>query len=190
VAAYMKFGTITGDATQKVGGRILIKDPAFLEEQGWISISEFKWVIDRKITTRSGAHGSTRDSKQPAVETFTVNKEADKATSQLLTSICFNNNAETCTIVFVKTGSPGEVYMQYRFSNVFITNINNAYVATHEGEHHTETLTINFTKVEMAHLSSDTTNVLSKSDPDRFEFEAPAGAPSGSGGHQPGGHNR
>jgi hypothetical protein len=38
VAAYMKFGTITGDATQKVGGRILIKDPAFLEEQGWISI--------------------------------------------------------------------------------------------------------------------------------------------------------
>jgi type VI secretion system secreted protein Hcp len=184
VAAYMKFGTIKGDATQKVGGRVLIKDPAFLEEQGWISISEFKWQVDRKLTTRTGANRSVRDPTQPALETFTVKKEPDKATSLLLTSICSNNNKpETCTIVFVKTGSPGEVYMQYRFSNVFITLINNEY----GGEHHTETVTINFTKVEMAHLSSDTANVLSNADPDRFEFEVPAGAPSGSGGHHHGG---
>jgi type VI secretion system Hcp family effector len=186
VAAYMKFGGIKGDATQEVGGRVLIKDPAFLEKQGWISISEFKWIIDRKITTRTGAHGGTRDSKQPHIDIFTVKKEADRATSELLTAICSSNNSNTCTIIFLKTGDPGEVYMQYRFSNVFITNI----IIDFTAEKHTETLQINFTKVEMAHLSSDTTNVLSQSDPDRFEFEAPAGAPSGSGGHQQGGHNR
>ena len=131
MALYMRFDNITGDATQMVGGHDLTKDAASLEKQGWISISEFKWVIDRKITTRSGAHGSTRDSKQPAVETFTVNKEADKATSQLLTSICNNSDSDTCNIIFVKTGGadhdPTQVYMQYRLSNVFITNINNAY---------------------------------------------------------------
>ena len=44
--------------------------------------------------------------------------------------------------------NPGEVYMQYKFSNVFITNIK----VTLEKEIPMETLEINFTKVEMAHL--------------------------------------
>ncbi|MBV8797726.1 MAG: type VI secretion system tube protein Hcp, partial [Hyphomicrobiales bacterium] len=78
-----------------------------------------------------------------------------------------SSNPETCTIIFVKTGDPGEVYMQYKLSNVFITDIH----IRLEEEKPVETLKINFTKVEMAHLSSDTTNVLSKSDPDRFQFD-------------------
>lgn len=192
MAMYMKFGSITGDATQKVNGKDLIKDPAYLEEQGWFNISELHWTIDRQITTRSGSQGSARDPKQPSIKDFTIKKEADKATAQLLNTICYNNNAETCTIIFVKTGNPGEVFMQYKFSNVFITNI----TITLDGEKLVETVQINFTKVEMAHLSSDTTNVLSKSTPDRFEFElkqtAPAGpaSPSGSGSaHPSGGHH-
>jgi type VI secretion system secreted protein Hcp len=185
----MKLDSITGEATQKVGGGDLIKDFAQLEEQGWINIFDFKWTIDRQITTRTGPHGSHRDPKQPSINIFTVKKEADQATAQLLNSICYSNNSDTCTIIFVKTGDPGEVYMQYKFSNVFITNIA---INLEPERQHAETLQINFTKVEMAHLSSDTTNVLSKSKPDRFQFElaAPAGpgGPSGSGsGHHQGG---
>ena len=184
MAVYMKFGSIAGDATQKVGGGYLIKDFARLEAPGWISISDFHWEIDRKITTRSGSQGNARDPKQPGVKEITVKKEADKATTELLKAICYNNNSETCTIIFVKTGDPGEVYMQYKFSNVFITNIK----VTLEKEIPMETLEINFTKVEMAHLSSDTSNVLSQSTPDRFEFEHKPDATSGSGaGHHQGG---
>jgi type VI secretion system secreted protein Hcp len=174
VAVYMKFGGFKGDATQNVGGRVLIKDPAFLEEQGWINISDFKWGITRSITHRSGSKGNLRDPLQPSVEEITVTKDPDQATTQLLNAICYSSNAETCTIIFVKTGDPGEVYMQYKLSNVFITDIH----INLADEKPVETLKINFTKVEMAHLSSDTTNVLSKSDPDRFEFDkqtAPAG---------------
>jgi type VI secretion system secreted protein Hcp len=189
MAMYMKFGNITGDATQTVVGRDLTKDLAYLEGQGWFNISDFKWSIERKITTRSGSQGNARDPKQPSVKEITVKKEADKATTQLLNAICYNNNSETCTVIFVKTGDPGEIYMQYKFSNVFITNIN----INLEQETPVETLEINFTKVEMARLSSDTTNLLSLSTPDRFQFElkqtAPAG-PGGSGsGHPPGGHH-
>jgi type VI secretion system secreted protein Hcp len=183
----MKFGSVTGDATQKVGGKDLIKDFAYLEEQGWFMIFDFQWNIDRPITTRSGSQGNKRDPKQASVHEVTVKKEADQATTQLLNAICSSNNSDTCTIIFVKTGDPGEVYMQYKFSNVFITDIH----FNLEQERHMEVLKINFTKVELAHLSSDTTNVLSKSTPDRFQFElaAPAGpgAPSGSGAGHPGG---
>ncbi len=182
MATYMKFGSITGDATQKVGGGDLIKDFAQLEEQGWFNISDFKWSIQRHITTRSGSQHNTRDPTQPSLLDITVKKEADTATSQLLNEICYSNKSETCTVIFVKTGDPGEVYLQYKFSNVFITDIN----INLEEERHMETLTINYTKVEMAHLSSDTTNVLSKSKPDRFQFDkqtaAGPGAPSGSAG--------
>ena len=184
MAVYMKFGTISGDATQKVGGGDLIKDLAQLEEQGWINISDFKWSVERTITTRTGSQGSTRDPKQPTLHEISVKKEADRATAQLLNAICYNNNSEACTVIFVKTGNPSEVYMQYKFSNVFITDIH----IDLDGEKPVETLKINFTKVEMAHLSSGTSNVLSQSRPDRFEFEHKPDASSGSGaGHHQGG---
>jgi type VI secretion system secreted protein Hcp len=186
MAAYMKFGGIKGDATQDVGsrimikdekGKVLIKDPAFLKEHGWINISDFSWSITRSLTHRSGSQGNLRDPLQPSVDEITVKKDPDHATSRLLRAICYagNNNAETCTIIFVRTGNPGEVYMHYKLANVFITDIH----IKLEDERPVETLKINFTKVEMAHLSSDVTNVLSTSGPDRFEFDkqtAPAGS--------------
>jgi type VI secretion system Hcp family effector len=182
----MKFGSITGDATQSIGDKTLINDPAFLKEQGWkqgwINISYFKWSIDRTITTRSGLQGNARDPKQPIIHDITVKKEVDSATSQLLDAICYKNKAETCTVIFVKTGNPSKLYMQYKLSNAFITKIDIDLVQ----EQIVETLTINFTKVEMAHLSGDTTNVLSQSDPDRFEFELKQTAHAGAG-HSPGG---
>jgi type VI secretion system secreted protein Hcp len=181
VALYMKFGSIKGDATQEVAGRVLIKDPAFLEEQGWINLSDFKWSIDRGITTRSGSQSNTHHPKQPEIHQITVKKEVDSATAQLLDSICNNNKAEICNIIFVKTGDPGEVYMQYRLSNVFITKFN---IDLDADKNPMETMDLTFTKVEMAHLRGGKTNVLSKSEPNRFEFDkqtAAAGNPAASG---------
>jgi type VI protein secretion system component Hcp len=74
----------------------------------------------------------------------------------------------------VKTGNPGEVYMQYKLSNVFLTSV----TIGPDTENTIETLVINFTKIEMVNYSSDESNVLIKSKTARFEFDkltAPAG---------------
>jgi type VI secretion system secreted protein Hcp len=164
VAIFMKYGSFNGDATQA----------GF---EGWINISDFHWQVVRSITTRSGSQGNTYDPKQqPDIHTITVKKETDSATAPLLDAMCNKNKAEKCTIMFVRTGNPGQAYLQYKLSNALISTYKIDLDST-EGNL-AETLEINFTKVEMAHLSSDTTNVLSQSEPDRFEFDkltAPAG---------------
>jgi type VI secretion system secreted protein Hcp len=184
VAIYMRFDSIPGDATQIVGGHDLTKDskdPATLQKQGWININVFAWKIDRKLTTRTpGSHGKSRDpTQQASVDEITVKKEADSATVPLMKAICNNKDSDTCTIIWVKTGgedhAPAQVYMEYKLSNVFIVEINVAL----EGERHVETLKLNFTKVEMAFLASDTANVLSKAQADRFQFDKQTAPPGG-----------
>ena len=174
MAIFMKYGSFNGDAT-------------LAGFEGWINISDFRWQVMRSITTRSGSQGNTYDPKQqPDIHIVTVKKETDSATAALLDAMCNKNKAEKCTISFVRTGTAGQVYLQYKLSNALLTKYNIDLVQ----EQVVETLEINFTKVEMAHLSSDTTNVLSQSEPDRFEFDkltAPGqSAPSRSapaGGH-------
>ena len=176
MAIFMKYGSFNGDATQA----------GF---KGWINISDFKWQVKRPITTKSGSQSHTYDPKQqPDIHMVTVKKETDSATAPLLDAMCNKNKAEKCTIIFVTTGNPGRVYLQYKLSNALLANYKIDFDS--KGENIVETLEINFTKVEMAHLSSDTTNVLSQSEPDRFEFDkltAPGqSAPSRSapaGGH-------
>lgn len=173
----MKFGSIMGEATQKVSGADLIADSAELEKHGWIGISGFKWDISRKITVKSGSQGKTSDPLQPSLSEITVNKDADNATWQLLNSICYNSSPDTCTVIFVKTGNPGEVYMQYKFSNAFITKV--SIDLDPQDKSPVETLMISFTKVEMVHYSSNRSNVLIKSKTNRFEFEQKHTAPAG-----------
>ena len=169
MAAFMKFGSIVGDATQKVGGTDLIADPALLEKDGWIGISDFSWNIGRKITVKAGPQGKTSDPLEPTLSDITVKKDADITTWQLLNSICYNKKPDTCTVIFVKTGNPAQVYMQYKLSNVFLTSVSISLDPTDKGP--IETLVINYTKVEMVNYSSDESNVLIKSKTNRFEFD-------------------
>jgi type VI secretion system secreted protein Hcp len=176
VAIFMKYGSFNGDAT-------------LAGFEGWINISDFKWQVIRSITTRSGSQGNTYDPKQqPDIHTITVKKETDSATAPLLDAMCNKNKAEKCTIVFVRTGDSGQAYLQYKLSNALLANYK--IDLDSKEENIVETLEINFTKVEMAHLSSDETNVLSQSEPDRFEFDkltAPGQSPPSRSGPA-GGH--
>jgi type VI secretion system Hcp family effector len=181
VALYMRFDNITGDATQMVGGHDLTKDytdPTTLQEKGWINISVFNWGIQRHLTQRTG-HGKSRDpTQQPSLGDITVKKEADSATVPLMKAICQNSDSDTCNIIWVKTGgadhAPTQVYMQYKLSNAFITDITIAL----EQERQVETIVINYTKVEVAFLGSDEANVLSKSQADRFQFDKQTAPPA------------
>lgn len=141
MAIYMKYGNIKGDATQ-----------AGFEH--CINISQFHLVVDRSVTKRPGGHGgNTREAKRAQVNPFTIVKETDSATTELLIATCHTSKPELCTVSFVRTGVD-KPFLKYVFYNSLITKIDTA--AT--GERPTETITFDFTEIEMIVHDSDETN--------------------------------
>ena len=155
-AIYMKYGTIKGDATQIVTGDNWLKGGK-LERDGWVNISDFKWNVDRQITTRAGS-SNTRDPKHAAIKEFYVKKEAELNVDAAARCDLLCHKGVSCTIIFVRTAKPGKVYLQYFFSNVFITHID---LSVELKGRQVEVIQMNFAKVEMAFSPSDEGNCSS-----------------------------
>jgi type VI secretion system secreted protein Hcp len=204
---YMKFGDIVGDATQHVnkdnsgvekvlyaGMRILgvseAAAAAALGESGWIPLNDFHWHVHRQITNRAGkgAPSQTRGSIAPNVDEVTVEKHIDGTSCQLLQSFCEDNKGVDCTIVFIRTGDPGEIYLKYKLKNTLIQDIN-----VHGKEDRpTETLKLNFTDIEVSVWRVDEQNVAQG--PCIYEVHKDAsqqggGHPGHGGGHGHGPHH-
>jgi type VI secretion system secreted protein Hcp len=168
---YMKFGNIVGDATQNVmnisadtqqhdnreelkkldgGLRSLVGDTitgVLLGETGWIPLHSFDWHADRSITTRAGkgSPSQTRGPVAPNLDDITVEKEVDGSSKGLLEKFDTDKDGVDCTIVFVRTGDPGEVYLKYALKNTLISDIR---VNAKRDDRPTETLILNFTDIE------------------------------------------
>jgi type VI secretion system secreted protein Hcp len=144
VAIYMKYGSIKGDATHA----------GF---DGWINVIHFEWLIDWQIANRAAVQGNTRDARRPKIGEFTIKKEADGASTDLLAAICTSNKPETCTITFVRTGGIDipliglfipDKYVEYQFNAALITHFDtNAGLG--EAERPIETFKFNFTEFKL-----------------------------------------
>jgi type VI secretion system Hcp family effector len=177
VAIYMKYGSIEGDATQA----------GF---EGWINVSHFDWQIQYTITNRAGLQHNTRDAKRPKIEEFTINKEVDGATTDLVAAICTSNKPETCTIAFVRTGGIDipliglhipEKFVEFQFNGTLITLFKTS--AEDKMERPIETLKFNFTEFKFAVWSLDKENVTGG--PKRFgPYSVPEDKPAS--GQSPG----
>ena len=155
MAIFMKYGNITGDATQA-------------GYENWITLTHFSWKVDWQITTRAGVKSGTRDAKHPRVDPVTVNKQADAASAALLTAVCKSNNPETCVIRFVRTthqhDQENQHYLEYIFSNALLTHLSST--AATGDDRPTEEIVINFTAVEMNVFTLQEDNV--RAPPQRF----------------------
>jgi type VI secretion system secreted protein Hcp len=130
---YMKYGNITGDATQK----------GF---EGWLNIDSFGWGLHRQFAKDQVGRAFNREAAQANVKAITVTKDVDNASGALLEAASTASKGETCEIVFLRTGNPGEVYLQFTLTDTLLQNLG---LATGGSERPVETMELDFTKVEI-----------------------------------------
>jgi type VI secretion system secreted protein Hcp len=170
---YMKFGNIVGDATQYVnkdnsgvekivfaGLRAFAGDASaakMLGETGWIPLKTFEWSATRSVTTRAG-NGASSQNRGPIstdLKDVTVNKEVDGSSCALLEKFHQDKDGVDCTIVFVRTGEPGEIYLRYKLKSTLIKEL---HITPDKEGRPNERLVLNFTEIELGVWRIDENN--------------------------------
>jgi type VI secretion system secreted protein Hcp len=154
---YMKFGNIQGDATQK----------GF---EGWINLIHFDWGLDRKFAEDQVGRSFNREAAQAQILPCNVKKDADSSSGMLMQTATTEFKGQKCEIAFVRTGNPGETYLHFTLTDALIAKLD---VATSGGERPVESLTIDFTELEIQTKTLNETNT--GEDPMTITYDAATG---------------
>jgi type VI secretion system secreted protein Hcp len=140
MAIYLKYEGIKGEATQE-------------NHKQWIDISSMQFGIGRGISTPSGSTAN-REASEPSVSEVTVTKTMDNSSPYLFTESATGAAGKKVEIHLVSTGSPGNTYAEYTLTNALISG----YSVSTGGDRPSESLSINFTKIEYKFIPFDDKN--------------------------------
>jgi type VI secretion system secreted protein Hcp len=119
----------------------------------WIDIQSVQFGIGRSIATPTGATAN-RESSEPSVSEIVVSKSLDSSSSKLFTESVTGKVGKKVEIHLVSTGSPGNVYAEYTLTNALISG----YSVSSGGDRPSESISINFTKIEYKFTPYDNKN--------------------------------
>jgi len=109
----------------------------------WVELNSFQWGVGRGISSPTGGTAD-RESSAPSVSEITVTKASDASTVKLVNE-ALQGEGKTVIIDFAKTDKGKlEVYMTYTLTETMISG----YSTSSGGDRPTESLSLNFTKVE------------------------------------------
>lgn len=139
---YMSIPGITGEVTTK----------GFA---GDIELHSFQWGVGRGISSPTGG-SSDRESSTPSVSEITITKNMDKTSPKLLDAILSGKDEQEVDIYFVNItrgdgGLGTQVYAEYKLSDVLVSG----YSVSSGGDRPTESLSLNFTKVEYSYFAQN-----------------------------------
>ncbi len=117
--------------------------------EGWIECESFQWGVGRGITTPTGS-SQERESTAPSVSEVTVVKNMDKCTPKLFEQSCVGTS-KLVKIDLVQTGEQLETYMAYELTDSLISS----YSVSTGGDRPSESVSFNFTKIEMKYTPYD-----------------------------------
>jgi len=138
MAIYMKFGTVNGDVTAE----------GFKQ---WIAIHSFQFGVGRGISTPVGS-SKNREASAPSVSEITVTKELDSASVPLLQAALGASKAVEVKVFFTRTDKDKmETYLKYTLTNTLVSG----YSVSSGGAELKESLSLNFTKVEVNHTPGE-----------------------------------
>ena len=137
---YFQIEGIQGDATQQ-------------DHKNWMDIQSMNWNVARNINTLAGA-AANREASEPAVSEVTLTKISDSSTTKLFQESCTGRTGKTATIHLVTTGNPGDVYIEYKLYNTLIASYN----VGSSGDRPNESITLNFTKMDVKYTPFDENN--------------------------------
>lgn len=137
---YMKYDGIDGDVTAD-------------GHEKWIELNSFQWGVGRGISSPTGG-SADRESSAPSISEIVVTKQQDVATTKLLDE-ALQGEGKTVVIDFCKTDKGKlEVYMAYKLADVMVSG----YSVSSGGDRPSESISLNFTKVEFKLVSMDKAN--------------------------------
>jgi type VI secretion system secreted protein Hcp len=139
---YMNYNSlaIPGDATEST-------------HVGWIELNSFQWGVGRGISSPTGG-SNDRESSAPSVSEITITKDQDVATVPLINE-SFQGEGQTVIIDFCKTDKGQlQVYLTFTLTNTMISG----YSVSSGGDRPSESLSLNFTKIEVKSTQMDATN--------------------------------
>jgi type VI secretion system secreted protein Hcp len=117
----------------------------------WIEVSSMNFGCGRSIMSREPGHESNREASAPSISAVTVSKEMDETTPLLFTQATIGD-AKKVEIHLCRTGEQLQSFMEYTLSNTLISSYS---VSAAGSMHPSESLTLNFDKIEMKYNSFD-----------------------------------
>ncbi len=139
---YMNYEGIKGDVTES-------------GHKDWIEVNSFQWGVGRAIGSPTG-RGMNREAAAPSVSEIVVTKPLDKSSNALLRE-ALQGAGKKVTINFCKTeANKLETYLEIKLENVLISGFSES----SGGDRPSESISLNFTKVEYAQLTGDVTGKL------------------------------
>lgn len=138
MAIFIKYGALAGEATA-VG------------YEKWMEVHSMQWGVGRGISSGVGG-GSKREASAPSVSEITVTKSMD-AISPLMLKEAIGGDAKEVKIDMTQTDASGKhiAYQKYILTNTLISG----YSISSGGDRPSESLSLNFTKVDSEYLKVD-----------------------------------
>jgi type VI secretion system secreted protein Hcp len=134
----------------------------------WIECHSLQWGVGRGIHTPTGS-SAKREASSPSISEVTITKTMDASSPKLFTESCVGTG-KTINFHLVKTGQNElETYMEYTLTNGLISG----YSVSTGGDSPSESLSFNFTKVEMKFTPYD--NEGTAGDPVPAGYDVSAG---------------
>jgi type VI secretion system secreted protein Hcp len=118
----------------------------------WIELNSFQWGVGRGISAPTG-NVEDRESSAPSVSEVTVTKDQDVSTIKLIDE-SLQGEGKTVLIEFLKTDK-GQLatYLSFKLENTMISGFS----MSSGGDRPSESLSLNFTKVEVKATQADAT---------------------------------
>ena len=159
---FMKYEGIDGDVTTK-------------GHEKWIEVNSFQWGVGRGINNNGGS-GADREGSTPSVSEIHVTKVGDSASNPFLRAslgIGDLGEGKKVNIDFCKTDtSQPEPYLQYELENCLVSN----YSVSSGGDRLTESVTLNFTSVEVKNTGMGSANETGSPDTANYDMTLQKGS--------------
>lgn len=142
---YVKYGAIKGSVTEQ-------------GHKEWVDVSSLQWGVGRGIGSPTG-RSANRESSAPSLSEVVVSKQMDKSSFAWLQE-AFKGQAVDCEIHFCSTDA-GQLrtYATYKLTNCLISG----YSLSSGGDRPSESISINFTKIEYLYKEYDSKNAVTDS---------------------------
>lgn len=140
MAIYLKLGDVKGDVTHE-------------GYQDWIECHSFQFGVGRGIGTPVGA-AANREASAPSISEVTLTKAMDGSSTEIMKQSLSGAEGVKVEIALVGTGDPATEICRYQFDKSLISG----YSVTSGGDRPSESLSINFTKVEYSMTELDAAN--------------------------------
>jgi len=135
MSIYMNYNDIPGDVTAE-------------GHEKWIELNSCQWGVGRGISSPTGA-SADRESSAPSVSEITVTKATDVSSTKVLNE-AYQGEGQKVQIDFCKTDKGKlEVFLTLTLTNCMVSG----YSVSSGGDRPSESLSLNFTKVEFKNVN-------------------------------------